>query len=159
MLREVLMRTGASGIRTALHDLSRAPLIPSSGLFDKALVDAPCTGMGVIRRNPDAKWRFRPDGPRRMSRVQAAILRNAWEAVRQGGLLLYCTCSPLREEDEEVVAAFLAERPEAAVAARPDGWPGPADAWTADGFLRLYPHRHGTDAFFAALLRKSPGPG
>jgi 16S rRNA (cytosine967-C5)-methyltransferase len=71
-----------------------------------------------------------------------------------GRLLLYCTCSPLKEEDEEVVAAFLAERSEAAVAARPDGWPGPADAWTADGFLRLYPHRHGTDAFFAALLRK-----
>ena len=154
MLREVVTRTGAPGIRTALHDLSRAPLTPSAGLFDKVLVDAPCTGMGVIRRNPDAKWRFRPDGPRRMARVQAAILRNAWEAVRRGGLLLYCTCSPLKEEDEEVVAAFLAEHPEAAVADRPDGWPGPADAWTADGFLRLYPHRHATDAFFAALFRK-----
>ncbi|MHB9061572.1 MAG: RsmB/NOP family class I SAM-dependent RNA methyltransferase, partial [Desulfobacteria bacterium] len=92
--------------------------------------------------------------PRRMARVQAAILRNAWEAVRPGGLLLYCTCSPFAEEDEEVVAAFLAERPEAAVTARPDGWPGPADAWTADGFLRLYPQWHGTDAFFAALFRK-----
>jgi 16S rRNA (cytosine967-C5)-methyltransferase len=89
-----------------------------------------------------------------MARVQAAILRNAWEAVRQGGLLVYCTCSPFTEEDEEVVGAFLAERPEAAVAARPDFCPGPVDAWTADGFLRLSPHRHGTDAFFAALLRK-----
>jgi len=154
MLREVVTRTGAPGIRAALHDLSRAPLTLSSGLFDKVLVDAPCTGMGVIRRNPDAKWRFRPDGPRRMARVQAAILRNAWEAVRPGGLLLYCTCSPLREENEEVVAAFLADRPEAAVAARPGDRPDPADAWTEDGFLRLYPHRHGTDAFFAALLRK-----
>jgi len=89
-----------------------------------------------------------------MARVQAAILRNAWEAVRQGGLLLYCTCSPLKEEDEEVVATFLAERPEAAVAAFPDGGPCLPDARTADGFLRLYPHRHGTDAFFAALFRK-----
>jgi 16S rRNA (cytosine967-C5)-methyltransferase len=79
--------------------------------------------------------------------------------VRRGGILLYCTCSPLMEEDEEVVAAFLAECPEAAAAVRPDFGPGPADAWTADGFLRLYPHRHGTDAFFAALLRKSPEPG
>jgi 16S rRNA (cytosine967-C5)-methyltransferase len=154
MLREVVTRTGAPGIRTALHDLTRAPLTPSSGLFDKVLVDAPCTGMGVIRRNPDAKWRFRPDDPRRMARVQAAILRNAWEAVRKGGLLVYCTCSPFTEEDEEVVGTFLAERPAAAVAGRPDGWPGPADAWTADGFLRLSPHRHGTDAFFAALFRK-----
>jgi 16S rRNA (cytosine967-C5)-methyltransferase len=89
-----------------------------------------------------------------MARVQAAILRNAWEAVRPGGLLLYCTCSPFAEEDEEVVAAFLAEHPEAGVSDPPDVWAGPADAWTADGFLRLYPHRHGTDAFFAALLRK-----
>jgi len=71
-----------------------------------------------------------------------------------GGLLLYCTCSPLKEENEEVVRAFLAERPEAVVAAAPDGWPGPPDAWTGDGFLRLYPHRHGTDAFYAALLWK-----
>ena len=155
MLREVVSRTGAQGIRTALHDLSRAPLPPSAGAFDKVLVDAPCTGMGVIRRNPDAKWRFRADGPRRMARVQAAILRNAWNAVKPGGLLLYCTCSPLNEEDEEVVGAFLAEHPGATLAARPDGWPGPADAATAEGFLRLYPHRHGTDAFFAALLRKS----
>jgi 16S rRNA (cytosine967-C5)-methyltransferase len=154
MLREAVARTGAPGIRTALHDLSRAPLTPSSGLFDKVLVDAPCTGMGVIRRNPDAKWRFRPDGPRRMARVQSAILRNAWEAVKAGGMLAYCTCSPLREEDEEVAAAFLADHPEAAVAAHPDEWPGPSDAWTADGFLRLVPHRHGTDAFFAALFRK-----
>jgi 16S rRNA (cytosine967-C5)-methyltransferase len=94
-----------------------------------------------------------------MARVQSAILRNAWEAVRQGGLLLYCTCSPLKEENEEVVGAFLAERPEAVVAIRAGGVPAPPDAWTADGFLRLYPHRHGTDAFFAALLRKTPGPG
>jgi 16S rRNA (cytosine967-C5)-methyltransferase len=154
MLREAVARTGAPGIRTALHDLSRAPLTPSSGLFDKVLVDAPCTGMGVIRRNPDAKWRFRPDGPRRMARVQSAILRNAWEAVKAGGMLAYCTCSPLREEDEEVAAAFLSDHPEASVATHPDGWAGPSDAWTADGFLRLAPHRHGTDAFFAALFRK-----
>jgi 16S rRNA (cytosine967-C5)-methyltransferase len=113
--------------------------------------------MGVIRRNPDAKWRFRPDGPRRMARVQSAILRNAWEAVRAGGLLLYCTCSPLKEENEEVVAGFLADHPGATVAPLPDRWPGPADARTADGFLRLLPHRHGTDAFFAALLRKNSG--
>jgi 16S rRNA (cytosine967-C5)-methyltransferase len=111
--------------------------------------------MGVIRRNPDAKWRFRADGPRGMARVQAAILRNAWNAVRPGGLLLYCTCSPLKEEDEEVVGAFLAEHPEATMSAPPVGWPGPGDAWTAEGFMRMDPHRHGTDAFFAALLRRS----
>lgn len=158
MLREVVTRTGAQGIGTALHDLARAPLPPSAGRFDKVLVDVPCTGMGVIRRNPDAKWRFRADGPRGMARVQAAILRNAWDAVLPGGVLLYCTCSPLKEEDEEVVGAFLAEHPEATVSPPPEGWPGPGDAWTAEGFMRLSPPRHGTDAFFVALLRKTPEP-
>jgi len=154
MLREVVARTAARGIAAVLHDFSRAALPPSAGMFDKVLVDAPCTGMGVIRRNPDAKWRFREDAPRRMARVQSAILRNAWRALRPGGVLAYCTCSPLREEDEDVVAGFLADHPGAAVEPPPSGWPGPPDAWTPDGFLRLFPHRHGTDAFFAALLRK-----
>lgn len=158
MLRETVARTAAPGIDTALHDFSRAPLPSARRAYDKVLVDAPCTGMGVIRRNPDAKWRFRPEGPAGMSRIQGLILRNAWEAVRPGGLLLYCTCSPLREEDEDVVRDFLSSRPDAAVAGPPSGWPGPAEAWTADGFLRLYPHRHGTDAFFAALLRNNAEP-
>jgi 16S rRNA (cytosine967-C5)-methyltransferase len=158
MLRETVSRTAAPGIDTALHDFSRAPLPSSRRAYDKVLVDAPCTGMGVIRRNPDAKWRFRPDGPERMSRIQASILRNAWESVRPGGKLLYCTCSPLREEDEDVVRGFLSSTPDAALSGFPPGWPGPADARTADGFLRLWPHRHGTDAFFAALLEKTAEP-
>ena len=155
MLRETVARTAAPGIETALNDFSRAPLPSSRRAYDKVLVDAPCTGMGVIRRNPDAKWRFRPDGPEGMARIQESILRNAWEAVRPGGMLLYCTCSPLREEDEDVVRGFLSSMPDAVLSGPPAGWPGPSDAWTADGFLRLYPQRHGTDAFFAALLRKT----
>jgi 16S rRNA (cytosine967-C5)-methyltransferase len=155
MLRETVARTAAPGIDTALNDFSRAPLPSSRRAYDKVLVDAPCTGMGVIRRNPDAKWRFRPEGPEGMSRVQALILRNAWEAVRPGGMLLYCTCSPLREEDEDVVGDFLSSRPDAALSEPPTGWTGPANAWTSDGYLRLYPHRHGTDAFFAALIRRA----
>ncbi|MBI5905897.1 MAG: 16S rRNA (cytosine(967)-C(5))-methyltransferase RsmB [Deltaproteobacteria bacterium] len=156
LLRETLARTAAAGVDTALHDFSRAPLPSTRGVYDKVLVDAPCTGMGVIRRNPDAKWRFRAEGVTRMARLQGAILRNAWESVRPGGALAYCTCSPLREEDEDVVMSFLGERGNASVIGPPERWPGPADAWTADGFLRLYPHRHGTDAFFAALVRKTP---
>lgn len=156
MLRETVARTAGAGIDTALHDFSRAPLPSTRGVYDKVLVDAPCTGMGVIRRNPDAKWRFRDEAVTGMARVQGAILRNAWESVRPGGMLAYCTCSPLREEDEDVVRSFLGERGNGTVSAPPDKWPGPPDAWTSDGFLRLVPHRHGTDAFFAALLRKAP---
>ena len=158
MLRENVSRTGAQGIEPVLHDFSRAPLPDTRGTFDKVLVDAPCTGMGVIRRNPDGKWRFRTEDVEGMARLQAAILRNAWMSLRPGGLLAYCTCSPLREEDEEVVRAFLGGHPEASVEIAPAGWPGPPDARTGDGFIRLYPHRHGTDGFFAALLRRlQPG--
>jgi len=157
MLRETVARTAAPGVKAVLHDFSRGPLGSSHGIFDKVLVDAPCSGMGVIRRNPDGKWRFRTETVARMARLQAAIVRHAWEALRPGGLLAYCTCSPLREEDEETVRAFLASRPDARVSPPPGDWPGPRDAWTGDGFLRLYPHRHGTDGFFAALLRKGAG--
>lgn len=155
MLRETISRLGAEGIETVVHDFSAGPLPGASERFDKILVDAPCTGMGVIRRNPDAKWRFDPGDPARMAFLQRAILGNAWGSLKPGGLLVYSTCSPLREEDEEVAEAF--RRESGAVLLGKDfaaDWAGPADAWTPEGFLRLSPHRHGTDYFFAALLRK-----
>jgi 16S rRNA (cytosine967-C5)-methyltransferase len=114
--------------------------------------------MGVIRRNPDAKWRFDPADSVRLASLQRAILRNAWASLKTGGLLVYSTCSPLREEDEEVAEAFLRET--GAILLGKEAakeWPGPADAWTPEGFLRLAPHRHGTDYFFAALLAKPSG--
>lgn len=155
MLRETVSRLGAKGVTTAVHDFSAGPIPGANGRFGKVLVDAPCTGMGVIRRNPDAKWRFDPGDPGRMASLQRAILRNAWGSLAPGGLLVYCTCSPLREEDEEVVEAFREETGAVLLGrAAAKDWPGPADAWTPDGFLRLVPQRHGTDYFFAALLQK-----
>jgi len=155
LLGETVSRTGAVGVATRIHDFLAGPLPRAAGRFDKVLVDAPCTGMGVIRRNPDAKWRFRPEGPAEMARLQGAILDGAWASLRPGGLLLYCTCTPLREENEEVVESFLARHADGKVHREgAAGWPGPGDAWTREGFLRLLPHRHGTDGFFAALVRK-----
>ncbi len=90
-----------------------------------------------------------------MSRLQGAILDHAWASLRPGGLLAYCTCTLLAEENERVVEAFLARHADAGAHREGvEGWPGPGDAWTPEGFLRLLPHRHGTDGFFAALLRK-----
>ncbi|MGZ8428684.1 MAG: 16S rRNA (cytosine(967)-C(5))-methyltransferase RsmB [Candidatus Deferrimicrobiaceae bacterium] len=156
LLRETVSRTGAEGVTTRIHDFSAGPLPRTAGKFHKILVDAPCTGMGVIRRNPDAKWRFRAEGPADMARLQGDILDNAWASLRAGGLLVYCTCTPFREENEEVVASFLERHGDGRVRREgAAGWPGPKDAWTPEGFLRLSPHRHGTDGFFAALLGKS----
>ncbi len=155
LLKQAIARTATPGVETAEHDFSAGPLPGAGERFDRVLVDAPCTGMGVIRRNPDAKWRFRPEDPARMAALQAAILDNAWASLRRGGLLAYATCTPLREENEDVAARFLSgARGEAAVVPPPPDWPGPAAARTSDGFIRLSPHRDGTDGFFAALFRK-----
>lgn len=158
-LRKTVARLGTGGIGIAIHDFAAGPLPGSADRFDRILVDAPCTGVGVIRRNPDAKWRFDPGDPGRMAALQLSILRNAWSGLRPGGLLVYCTCSPLREEDEEVVDRFRRAAGASCPGreAAPD-WPGPPDAWTPEGHVRLDPARHGTDGFFAALLRKGKGP-
>ncbi len=159
MLRETVARLRAQGIETAVHDFTSGPLPGSAGRFDKALVDAPCTGMGVIRRNPDAKWRFDPGDPVRMAALQLSILDGAWASLAPGGLLVYSTCSPMREENEDVVEEFRRKTGAALLGKKAAGkWRGPEDAWTREGFLRLSPHRHGTDYFFAAMLRKPAAP-
>ena len=91
-----------------------------------------------------------------MARLQGAIVDHAWASLRAGGLLVYCTCTPFREENEEVVASFLGRHADGRIQREGAvGWAGPPDAWTPEGFLRLSPHRHGTDGVFAALLRKT----
>ncbi len=125
------------------------------GKADRVLVDAPCSGLGTLRRNPDLKWRQLPPSITEMSRKQAAILRAAASLLRPGGRLTYATCSLLPEENEEVVAAFLRERSEfkALHCGELLGQQGIAVA-TGD-YLRLWPHLHGTDGFFAAVIEKS----
>jgi 16S rRNA (cytosine967-C5)-methyltransferase len=121
-------------------------------------VDAPCSGLGALRRNADARWRVKPDDPGRLAEVQLAILRNAAAVLRPGGVLVYSTCTLLPEENEAVVQAFLDDNgdyvPTPATALAPEVRPvvGP------DGFLRCLPHRHDTDGFFACRLeRRLPG--
>jgi len=121
---------------------------------DRVLVDAPCSGTGTVRRNPDIKWR--PIDLPALTAGQHAILGAAAALVRPGGRLVYATCSLLREENEDVVEAFLAGHPgfhrvpvSEILARRKVVLPGIG----AD--LRLWPHRHGTDGFFAAVLERS----
>ena len=127
-----------------------------SGKADRVLVDAPCSGLGTLRRNPDLKWRHLPSSVTEMSRKQAAILRAAAALLRPGGRLTYATCSLLPDENEEIVAAFLRERSEfkALHCGELLGQQGIAIA--AGDYLRLWPHLHGTDGFFAAVVEKSP---
>ena len=118
---------------------------------DAVLVDAPCSNLGVIRRNPEVKWRRQPSDLGPASRQQSEILAAAATMVKPGGRLVYATCSLEPEENEAVVSAFLRARPEFAIDA-PDKFVLPLDP---DGWLRCRPDRHGTDGFAAVRFHRS----
>ena len=117
---------------------------------DAVLVDAPCTNLGVLRRNPEAKWRRRPEDIATSAARQVEIVTAAATLVKPGGRLVYATCSPEPEENEAVAAALREARPDFALDA-PAAFPVPLDD---DGVLRCRPHRHGTDAFTAVRFRR-----
>lgn len=118
--------------------------------FDLVLVDAPCSGLGVIRKKPDIRYKD-PAPLEELPAVQSAILANAARYVRPGGVLLYSTCTLLPRENEGVVQAFLAEHPD--YKEESFTLPGPVGP-VPSGMVTLWPHRHGTDGFFICKLRK-----
>jgi 16S rRNA (cytosine967-C5)-methyltransferase len=151
LLAGAAARLGATIIEA--HGGPVAALAPGwASACDRVLVDAPCSNLGVLRRNPDVKWRRTEDDLARLPERQRAILTAAASLVRPGGRLVYATCSLEPEENEAVVGAFLDRHP---------GWrvDGAADfpvAPDAAGFVRCWPHVHGTDGFTAIrLLRAS----
>ena len=123
--------------------------------IDRVLVDAPCTGFGTLRRNPDLKWRQTPESVAELQVKQAAILRSASTLVKAGGRLVYATCSLLAEENEDVVEAFLAEHPDFSLRSSAEILGQHGIAIDAEPYLRLWPHIHGTDGFFAAALDRA----
>ena len=126
-----------------------------AGSFDRVLVDAPCTGTGTWRRNPDARLRLVEQDLRELVVKQAAILERASGLVRKGGRLVYATCSILVEENEAQVAAFLAAHADFSVVPLGRVWTGEADVPGGGDFLSLTPLRHGTDGFFTAVLERA----
>lgn len=142
---------GVLGVVTA--DGTRAPVAPGS--VDRVLVDAPCTGLGALRRRPEARWRRSPDDLVTLVLLQRWLLTSALELVRPGGVVLYATCSPVRQETAEVVASLTSSRDDVTVEDVGPLLPGVADAeGPLPGTVQLWPHRHGTDAMFLALLRR-----
>ncbi|GBC78639.1 Ribosomal RNA small subunit methyltransferase B [bacterium HR08] len=129
------------------------PLLPTQ-LFDRVLLDAPCSGTGTLRRHPEIKWRLAPEELSQMARQQEALLHEAARWVKPGGRLVYATCSLEREENEEVVGSFLSTRSDFHLVV-----PSVAEAFrTESGCVRTFPHRHGMDGFFAAVLEKNFAP-
>jgi 16S rRNA (cytosine967-C5)-methyltransferase len=121
--------------------------------FDRVLVDVPCTGLGALRRRPEARWRRDPGDVPGLVKLQRELLVSAIELVRPGGVVLYATCSPHLAETVGVVADTLRRHPVAASDARPLF--EPADRLGDGPYAQLWPHRHGTDAMFAAVLSKA----
>ncbi len=134
-----------------------------AGKIDRVIVDAPCSGLGTLRRNPDLKWRQSPASIQELAAKQTAILESAARLLKPGGRIVYATCSLLRAENEDIADAFTASHPAFQRLAVQDLLASArvADAsslCSGDGRdLRLWPHRHGTDGFYAAAWEKSQG--
>ncbi len=153
-LKPRLARSGLSNVHPARIEHERdAKIKRLAGKADRVLVDAPCSGLGTLRRNPDLKWRQNEASVAELTGKQAAILASAARMVRVGGRLVYATCSLLTAENDAIVDAFLA--------AHPDFVQLPAETVlakhgieVAGERLRLLPQQHGTDGFFAAVLER-----
>jgi 16S rRNA (cytosine967-C5)-methyltransferase len=151
-----LRRAGAHNVERHVLGPGDKALKRRAGSFDRVLVDAPCTGIGTWRRNPDARRRLAPADLAELVPKQAAILDRAAELVRIGGKLIYATCSLLPEENEAQVSGFLARHSHFSVVPLVRAWPDGAPPLGGE-FLALTPARHGTDGFFAAVLERRAG--
>jgi 16S rRNA (cytosine967-C5)-methyltransferase len=141
-------RLGARSVEPLVLDATGE--LPLLAQFDRVLIDAPCSGTGTLRRNPEIKWRLAPDDPARMAGLQHSILSRATSVIRKGGRLVYSTCSIEPEENEAVILRFIDEGAPFRII-RPGAR---ADLITPEGFVRTFPHRHRTDGFFAAVLER-----
>lgn len=125
-----------------------------AGSFSRVLLDAPCTGLGALRRRPESRWRRDAASVEQLHPLQGALLRTALDSVAPGGLVAYVTCSPHVRETTDVVEEVLAERSDVVVEDASSLLPEVPDA-ARGPYLQLWPHRHGTDAMFAAYLRRT----
>ena len=158
-------RSGLSNVHPAVIAHERDDRVKRlSGKIDRVLVDAPCTGMGTLRRNPDLKWRQNLQAVEEMTVKQTAILQSAARLLKPGGRLVYATCSVLPQENEAIAQAFSEANPEFAPldagevlsGLKVEGAAGLCSGGeSGQRFLRLWPHRHQTDGFFAAVWQKS----
>lgn len=155
-LKPRLARSGLSNVQALVIANERDTKVKRlAGKFDRVLVDAPCSGLGTLRRNPDLKWRQSPESVAELMEKQRSILDSASRLVKDGGRLVYATCSLLTEENEAIVSAFLATHPEFRLVPAGEVLAAQRIPLEMDDYLRLDPARHGTDGFFAAVLERA----
>ncbi len=155
-LKPRLARSGLSNVHPQLIANERdAKIKRLARKIDRVLVDAPCTGFGTLRRNPDLKWRQPESAVAELAAKQRAILASAASLVKPGGRLVYATCSVLPDENEAVVDAFLAGHPDFATLDVAGELARAGIALDTGPTLKLVPHQHGCDGFFAAVFERS----
>ena len=151
-----LKRSGLSNLHSQLITSENDPKLKRlNGKFDRVLVDAPCSGLGTLRRNPDLKWRQTPQDITELTAKQAAILNRAAKLVKPGGRLIYATCSLLRAENEQIAEAFLAAHADYRSLNAAEILAQQQVTLDTGEYLRLLPHLHQTDGFFAAVFEKA----
>ena len=152
-LKPRMARSGLSNIHPVLiaHE-NDGKVKRLAGKIDRVLVDAPCSGLGTLRRNPDVKWRQTPETIAEMNIKQIAILSSAARLVKSGGRLVYGTCSLLDEENEAIAAQFLASHEDFALVPMKEVLAEQKIALEMGDYLKLLPHQHQTDGFFAAVF-------
>jgi len=156
LVKENCHRLGVRIVTALRSNLTKPLVFRSEGGYDRILVDPPCSGLGTLWRNPDIKWKRKEEEISTFRGIQRDILHHVAPLVRKGGSLVYGTCTLTREENEEVVAEFIAGHPGFEVEDLSSNIPQGLKPLTAgDGFFRSFTHRHGMDGFFAARLKRA----
>ncbi len=158
-LGQRLKRSGLSNLHAQVISSEQDPKLKRlNGKFDRVLVDAPCSGLGTLRRNPDLKWRQTEQDVLELTQKQTAILARAAKLTKAGGRLIYATCSLLRDENEAIVEAFIQANPDFSLVPANEILAHHHIALDTGPYLKLLPHLHGTDGFFAAVFEKTAKP-
>jgi 16S rRNA (cytosine967-C5)-methyltransferase len=156
-LKPRLARSGLSNVHPVVIAHERdAKVKRLAGKIDRVLVDAPCSGLGTLRRNPDVKWRQQPQAIVEMQEKQLSILDGASRLVKGGGRMVYATCSLLADENDAVVEQFLATHDDFQLVPMSAALGEQKIPLEMDKYLKLLPHKHNTDGFFAAVLERKP---
>ena len=156
LLEADMQRLGVNIVETQVHDLEEPLPSRLSQTFDGILLDAPCSGLGVLRRNPDAKWVLSKKDLQYYNRRQVRFLDRLADLVRPGGRMVYAVCSNETEENEAVVETFIANHPHfERQRPRLAGIPEASTLLSPEGYLKTYPHRHAMDGFFGVCLLRT----
>jgi 16S rRNA (cytosine967-C5)-methyltransferase len=153
-LQENAIRLRLESIRAFQADLSKPLSRSLSQPFDRILIDAPCSGFGTLRSHPEIKWNRGEADIKRLSELQEKILVNAASNLKPGGVLVYSTCTLIDDENERVVKTFLQQQKEFVLDGATAYLPQPARSLVRDNYFMALPHKHNTDGFFAARMRK-----